>query len=72
MLREKIRECVFTNLYLTHPQGGLLLDIDLSDLLDTQNDDSVELTQRILFLEQEVEDLRAENALMRTRICDQE
>jgi len=74
-LIEKIRENVLNGFYMDHPQGGLLLDIDLNDLLNAKGDEPerlltevAEKNQRILFLEAEVKDVRDENAMIQTRL----
>ncbi len=74
-LIDKVKENVMNGFYVNHVQGGLLLEIDLTDMLNAKGDEPerlltqiAEQNQRILFLESEVEDLRSENALIRTRL----
>lgn len=74
-LIDKVKENVMNNFYVDHAQGGLLLEIDLTDMLNAKGDEPerlltqiAEQNQRILFLEAEVGEVRAENAVIRTRL----
>ena len=64
---EQIIKNVMDGYYLDHKHGEALLRLDLDEIAVCEKD-TVDRDRRILYLEQEVEDLRDENALLRTRL----
>ncbi len=78
MLKKKIMDGVEYGTYVNHPQGLELLDIDLEDFVTaTYANQTAELyqkiaehRQRIEYLEMIENDLREENAILRTKLLE--